>query len=65
MFDTDVVHLIDGTEIDRPRNAIALERELRRRFDNYEIYFKPVDESPNTYRIDTFLGYGGLNDIIL
>ncbi|KAK5989035.1 hypothetical protein PT974_10533 [Cladobotryum mycophilum] len=42
MFDSDVVHLIDGPEI----------------------YFEPVGDAPNTYKMDTFLPYAALNHLL-
>lgn len=57
MFDVGVVHLIDGAEIDRPRNALTLTTYFHQFFGNFDVYFTPVDseEQPNTYRIETFL----------
>lgn len=57
MFDCDVVHLINGPEIDRPRNALTLTTGLHRLFGAFELYFEPVDNAPNTYNIDMFLPY--------
>lgn len=53
MFDHEVVQLIQGTGIDRPRNAITLTRELHSLFGDFQIFFEPC---PNlhTYRIDSF-----------
>ncbi|RTE75361.1 hypothetical protein BHE90_010184 [Fusarium euwallaceae] len=56
MFDKDVAHLIDGTEVDRPRNALTLTHRLHMLFGDFQIFFEPVEgELPHTYRIDTFL----------
>jgi hypothetical protein len=56
MFDHGVAHLIEGTEIDRPRNAVTLTHNIHRWFGNFDIYFEPVPDSPpHTYRIETFL----------
>ncbi|KAH6640148.1 hypothetical protein F5144DRAFT_618018 [Chaetomium tenue] len=38
MFDMGVVHLIDGGEIDRPRNALTLTTYLHRFFGNFDVY---------------------------
>lgn len=55
MFDTGVLHLIDGTDIDRPRNAVTLTAFLHTLFDDFQVFFEPIpDEKPHTYRIETF-----------
>ncbi|XWW97591.1 hypothetical protein V2A60_005575 [Cordyceps javanica] len=54
MLDTDVVHLIKGSDIDRPRNAMTLTHNLHQDFGDFQIYFEPSGGS-NTYRINTFL----------
>ena len=54
MFDTDVVHLIEGPDIDRPHNAMTLTHNLHQDFGDFQIYFEP-EEQANTYRISTFL----------
>ncbi|KAI0809665.1 hypothetical protein GGR55DRAFT_159929 [Xylaria sp. FL0064] len=55
MFDTGVVHLIDGTDIDRPRNAVTLTAFLHTLFGDFQVFFEPIpDEQPHTYRINTF-----------
>ncbi|KAI0144480.1 hypothetical protein GGR57DRAFT_507531 [Xylariaceae sp. FL1272] len=56
MFDTGVVHLIDGTDIDRPRNAITLTGFLHTLFGDFQVYFERVPDQPShTYRIASFL----------
>jgi hypothetical protein len=56
MFDIGVIHLIEGTDINRPRNAITLSLEMHRRFGHFDIFFEGVaDAPPHTYRIHTFL----------
>ncbi|KAF2458290.1 hypothetical protein BDY21DRAFT_284527 [Lineolata rhizophorae] len=56
MFDNGVVYLIEGTEIDRPRNAITLTPTYHRRFSDFRIFFTPTaDQQSHTYRIDSFL----------
>jgi hypothetical protein len=52
MFDDGVIHLIEGTDIDRPRNAITLTHDFHQ-LGNFEVYFKPQDNQPHTYRIDS------------
>lgn len=54
MFDTDVVHLIEGPDIDRPRNAMTLTHNLHQDFGDFQIYFEPEAQA-NTYRISSFL----------
>ncbi|KAI0141776.1 hypothetical protein GGR57DRAFT_508944 [Xylariaceae sp. FL1272] len=55
MFDTGVVYLIEGGDIDRPRNALTLTHELHAHFGEFNIFFEPVSDSqPHTYRIDSF-----------
>ncbi|GAW15171.1 hypothetical protein ANO14919_045800 [Xylariales sp. No.14919] len=55
MFDTGVVHLIEGADIDRPRNAITLTPFLHSLFGNFEVFFEPIPgQQPHTYRINSF-----------
>jgi hypothetical protein len=51
MFDPGVVHLIDGSNIDRPTNAITLTTKFHRFFGDFEIYFEPTTQKPHTYKI--------------
>jgi len=53
MFDDGVVHLIEGGDIDRPRNAITLTHDFHQLFGNFEVIFEPQDNEPHTYRIDS------------
>lgn len=55
MFDYGVVRLIEGTEIDRPFNAISLSPSLHTSFGNFEVFFESVQPQSHTYRIQTFL----------
>jgi hypothetical protein len=56
MFDDGVSHLIEGANINRPRNALTLVRTVHQYFGNFKIFFEPVlDSEPHTYRIGTFL----------
>lgn len=56
MFDNGVIHMIEGDDIDRPRNAITLTPTLHRFFGAFKIFFQPVSDAvPHTYRIDSFL----------
>lgn len=56
MFDPGISYLIDGAEIDRPRNAITLTHFLHQLFGDFRIFFEAVsDQQPHTYQIGTFL----------
>ena len=55
MFDSGVAYLIEGTDIDQPRNAITLTHRLHRWFGEFQIFFESIDQEPHTYRINTFL----------
>ncbi|KAK0730878.1 hypothetical protein B0H67DRAFT_653351 [Lasiosphaeris hirsuta] len=64
MFDLGVVHLIEGTDINRPYNGITLSLEMHKSFGQYDIFFDRVPDSPpHTYRISTFLP-PGLEDLL-
>ncbi|KAK3372428.1 hypothetical protein B0H63DRAFT_496921 [Podospora didyma] len=55
-FDTGIAYLIEGAEIDRPRNVITLTHFLHQLFSDFRIFFKAVpDQQPHTYHIGTFL----------
>lgn len=54
MFDPNIVHLIEGVEIDRPTNAITLTTDIHRYFGEFKFYFEemgPTDYPPHTYRV--------------
>src|SRR5947207_4108449 len=53
MFDDVILHLIEGSDIDRPRNALTLTHDLHQLFGNFEIFFEPIAQLPHTYRIDS------------
>jgi hypothetical protein len=53
MFDDGVVHLIEGSDIDRTRNAITLTMEFHQLFGRFEVYFEPQGHQSHTYRIDS------------
>ncbi|EER25344.1 hypothetical protein CPC735_019510 [Coccidioides posadasii C735 delta SOWgp] len=55
MFDCDVAHLIEGSHIDSPHNAISLTPTFHKSFGNFEVYFDTVAGEEHTYRIDSFL----------
>jgi hypothetical protein len=53
-----VAYLIEGSEIDRPQNAITLTCSLHDFFGDFRIFFEPAsgnDQPPHTYRIGSFL----------
>ncbi|KAL1963567.1 hypothetical protein VTN77DRAFT_8012 [Rasamsonia byssochlamydoides] len=53
MFDPDIIHLIDGFNIDRSMNALTLTMSFHQLFGDFEIYFDPVpDQIQHTYKID-------------
>ncbi len=54
MFDVGVIHIIKGTDIDRPYNAITLTLEMHRLFGNFDIFLERVTETPHTYNIKPF-----------
>ncbi|OAA57394.1 hypothetical protein SPI_07053 [Niveomyces insectorum RCEF 264] len=65
MLDNGVAHLINGADMDRPRNALTLSAltlsaltlsaRLHEFFGAFNVYFDPVPGEPNTYRIQSFL----------
>ncbi|KAI1113724.1 hypothetical protein F5Y14DRAFT_417060 [Nemania sp. NC0429] len=55
MFDSGVVHLIDGTNIDRLSNAITLTSFIHAAFGDFKVFFEPIpDQQPHSYQIKTF-----------
>lgn len=58
LLNNDAAHLINGVEIDRPRNALTLTHDLHQDFGRFDIFFTAhttKGSRPNTYRIETFL----------
>jgi hypothetical protein len=53
MFDNGIIHLIEGSNIDRPRNALTLTHDFHQLFGNFEIFFEPMAQLPYTYRINS------------
>ena len=53
MFDDGVVRLIEGSDIDRTRNAISLTMEFHQLFGRFEVYFEPQGNQLHTYRIES------------
>jgi hypothetical protein len=53
MFDPGVIHLIEGSNIDRSINALTLTINFHQPFGDFEIYFEPTaDQIQHTYKID-------------
>jgi hypothetical protein len=52
MFNPGAVQLINGTDIDRPMNALTLTHDLHTLFGNFELAFEPVQDQLHTYKID-------------
>ncbi|KAL4762775.1 HNH endonuclease signature motif containing protein [Aspergillus foveolatus] len=59
MFNPSTVQLINGTDINRPMNALTLTHDLHRLFGNFEVAFKPFQDQLHTYKID----FGDMNRI--
>ena len=55
MFDKGAAYLIDGVDIDEPRNAMSLIPFLHQYFGEFKIYFEPIADQQHTYHIKTFL----------
>ncbi|OAA67310.1 hypothetical protein SPI_01886 [Niveomyces insectorum RCEF 264] len=51
MFDVGVRHLIEGSNIDRPTNALTLRTNYHIAFGSFRTFFEAVDGQPHTYRI--------------
>lgn len=64
MFDNGAAFLVEGADIDRPRNAITLASSLHPWFGDFRIFFEPIDEQAHTYRIDSFLPSEAFDDLL-
>ena len=64
MFDSGATFLIEGTDIDRPRNAMTLTHSLHLWFGDFRIFFEPIDQQTHTYCINTFLPPGLLGGLL-
>ena len=53
MFDLGVAELIQGPEIDRPRNALTLTHDFYQWFGDFQVYFEPIPSRDHTYIIRT------------
>ncbi|OAX83209.1 hypothetical protein ACJ72_02426 [Emergomyces africanus] len=51
MFEPGITHLIEGQDIDCPKNAVTLTLHYRRLFGEFEIYFEPIEGAYNRYTI--------------
>lgn len=56
MFGVGIIHLLEGIDIDRPRNAMTLSLEMHRFFGSFKIFFERVadDDAADTYQIRAF-----------
>jgi hypothetical protein len=55
MFDVGVAELIQGPEIDRPRNALTLTHGFHQWFGDFQVFFEPVPGGDHTYTIRTLV----------
>ncbi|EPE07106.1 hypothetical protein F503_07757 [Ophiostoma piceae UAMH 11346] len=55
MFDVGVLHLIEGTNIDRSTNAITLTASYHSAFGSFRTFFEAVEGQSHTYRIQSVL----------
>ena len=53
MFCPGITALIQGRDIDRPRNALILNESAHTSFDKFSIYFEAT-ETPHTYVVKSF-----------
>jgi hypothetical protein len=53
MFDPGIIRWIEGTNIDRPSNALTLSVSLHRSFGSLKIYFEAEPGFQNRYTIKT------------
>jgi hypothetical protein len=52
MFDPSAIPLIEGSNIDRPTNALTLTTHFHQQFGDFEVYFEPTtDQIRHTYKI--------------
>ncbi|KAK0631093.1 hypothetical protein B0T17DRAFT_488932, partial [Bombardia bombarda] len=55
MFDTGVIYLIEGDDINRSRNALTLTHDMHQDFGRFDIFFERIPNTPaHTYRIQAF-----------
>jgi len=56
MFDPDVIHLIEGVNIDGPINALTLTHDMHHLLGSFQAYFEPAINgvhTNHTYKIDS------------
>ena len=53
MFDLGITDLVNGTDIDKPKNALTLTMHFRKLFDAFKASFDAIPNQPNTYKIDS------------
>jgi hypothetical protein len=53
MFDPGIIRKIEGTDIDRPYNALTLSQTFHRHFGSLKIYFEPEPGFKHRYTIKT------------
>lgn len=63
MFDSGVIHLIEGNDIDRPRNAITLTGDFHHYFGNFDVFFESLPDQEHTYRVRSFIHPAILPDL--
>ncbi|KMU83365.1 hypothetical protein CIHG_01147 [Coccidioides immitis H538.4] len=51
MFEPGITHLIEGQDIDSPKNALTLTHHYHRLLGEFEIYFEPIEGVYNRYII--------------
>nr|KMM67747.1 hypothetical protein CPAG_04080 [Coccidioides posadasii RMSCC 3488] len=51
MFEPGITHLIEGQDIDSPKNALTLTHHYHRLLGEFEIYFEPIEGVHNRYII--------------
>ncbi|EDN11043.1 predicted protein [Histoplasma mississippiense (nom. inval.)] len=51
MFEPGITHLIEGQDIDSPKNALTLTHHYHRLLGEFEIYFEPIEGAYNRYMI--------------
>lgn len=54
MIDIGVARLIEGVNIGRPSNALALDLNHRRTFASFMTFFTELADQPHTYKFEAF-----------
>ncbi|CAH0023554.1 unnamed protein product [Clonostachys rhizophaga] len=63
MFDVGAAFLIEGTNIDRPGNALTLTPSMHYHFGAFDIYFEAAEGQNHTYNIRSFLRDGVIDEL--